>query len=254
MRKAVLVAALVSASAWAAVPPALFQGASESKWTVTKGDAPAGTVTLLNSANGSRAEYRAAAKAPVIVLLGGSGKVWLRVSGGDVELATDKTTGVEKTVLPALMLPYTTTPADKADSKTGKISAYAFGSSKATYTHDAKGPLEIVVTTAGAKYVLKRTSHSTSNADASNFAVRPKAGAGSRLARLSGDLFGPSDTSVSATAGGRGVSGKGMKLKDGGNYDALLAVENRDEKWAAKMESALEEFQRDGKVGKAGQE
>ena len=254
MRKVVLLAALVTASAWAAAPPALFQGATESKWTVSKADAPAGTVTLLTSASGSRAEYRAAPKSPVVVLLGGSGKVWLRVTGGDVELASDKTTGLQKSVLPALMLPYTTATTDKADVKTGKLTSFAFGSSKATYTYDAKGPAEIVVMSGGTRYVLNRTSHSTSNADASNFAVRPKAGAGSRLARLSGDLFGPSDTSVSATAGGRGVSGKGMKLKDGGNYDALLAVENRDEKWAAKMESVLEEFQRDGKVGKAGKE
>jgi hypothetical protein len=253
MRKA-LFAVLVAASAFAATPPALFQGGTESKWTLSKGATPAGTVTLLTSAAGTRAEYRAVAKSPVVVLLGGSGKVWMRTTGGDVELASDKSTGPERIVLPALLLPYTISPADKAEAKDGKVSAYSFGASKATYTYDAKGPLEINVTSGGVKYVLKRTSQSTSNADASNFAVRPKSGAGSKLSRLSGDLFGPSDTSVSATAGGRGVSGKGMKLNDGGNYDALLAVETRDEKWSAKMEQALDEFQREGKVGKGGKE
>lgn len=251
MRKAVLLALLVAATAWAAPP--LFPGATESKWTLTKGGAAAGTVTLLTSATGTRAEYRAAAKAPVVVLLGGNGKLWVRETGGDVELSS-KSAGVEKSVLPALLLPVTTTAADKVDAKDGKIASYAFGSSKAAYKSDAKGPLEIEVTAGGTKYVLKRTAQSTSNADKSNFAIRPKAAAGSKLARLSGDLFGSSDTSVSATAGGRGVSGKGMKLNDGGNYDALLAVETRDEKWAANMDTALEEFQREGKVGKGGQE
>jgi hypothetical protein len=251
MKKAVLFAVLVAATAWAAPP--LFQGSTESKWTITKGGADAGTVTVLTSATGTRAEYRAGAKAPVVVLLGGNGKLWLRESGGDVELATKKG-GIEQTVLPALLLPITSTPADKVDAKDGKLATYTFGSSKATYTNDAKGPSQVEVTAGGTKYILKRTSQSTSNADKSNFAVRPKAAAGTKLARLSGDLFGSSDTSVSATAGGRGVSGKGMKLNDGGNYDALLAIENRDEKWAANMDTALAEFQREGKVGKGGQE
>ena len=41
-----------------------------------------------------------------------------------------------------------------------------------------------------------------------------------------------------------------MKLNDGGNYDAVLALETRDEKWRAKLDGALEEFQKEGNVGK----
>src|SRR5213076_2254537 len=101
-------------------------------------------------------------------------------------------------------------------------------------------------------YVATRTSLTNSNADASNFTIRPKKSAASRLARLSGDLLGPSDTSVSATAGGRGVGTKGLKLNDGGDYDAVAKLENRDAAWHEKLDDALAEFQKDGKVGKNG--
>jgi len=104
----------------------------------------------------------------------------------------------------------------------------------------------------GAYTPLKtRTSLSTSSADASNFTIRPKKTAASKLARLSGDLLGPSDTSVAATAGGRGVGTKGLKLNDGGDYSAVEKLENRDAAWKEKMGSALSEFQKDGKVGKS---
>lgn len=201
----------------------LFNTPTESKWTVTKGGAAAGSVTLLTGKNTVRAEYRATAKAPVVVFLGGAdGKVWVRESGGDVELASFKG-GAEKSFLPALL----------------------FTDAKAKYTKDAKGAAQVDVN----GYVLKRSSLATSNADASNFAIRPKKGAASRLARLSGDLLGPSNSKVSATAGGRGVGTKGLKLADGGDYEAVEAIENRDAAWAEKMSDALAEFQKDGKVG-----
>src|SRR2546428_3088619 len=88
--------------------------------------------------------------------------------------------------------------------------------------------------------------------DVSISATRQKKGPPPRLARLSGDLLGPSDTSVSATAGGRGVGTKGVKLNDGGNYDAVAKLENRDATWHEKLDNALAEFQKDGKVGKNG--
>lgn len=201
----------------------LFSTPTESKWTVTKGGQAAGSVTLLTSAAGARAEWRASAKSPVVVFLGSKDKIWVRGSGGDVELAQYKG-GVEKSIVPALL----------------------FTDSKATYTKDAKGPSEVKVS----GYVAKRTTLVASKADASQFAVRPKKGAASRLARLSGDLLGPSKSNVSATAGGRGVGTKGLKLADGGDYEAVESIENRDAAWAEKMSDALAEFQKDGKVGK----
>ena len=104
------------------------------------------------------------------------------------------------------------------------------------------------------QYTLTRTSLTSSNADASNFAVRPMKSASSRLARLSGDLLGPSDTSVAATAGGRGVGTKGLKLNDGGDYGAVEKLENRDAAWKEKLATALTEFQKAGKIGKSREE
>lgn len=202
----------------------LFNTPTETKWTVTKGGAAAGTVTLLTGKSGVRAELRATPKSPVIVFLGSNNKVWVRESGGDVELSAYKGTGIEKSILPALL----------------------YTDAKAKYTKDAKGVSQVDVN----GYVLKRTTLAASSADASNFTVRPKKGAASQLARLSGDLLGPSSSSVSATAGGRGVGTKGLKLADGGDYAAVESIENRDAAWSEKMGEALAEFQKDGKVGK----
>jgi hypothetical protein len=201
----------------------LFNTPTESKWTVTKGGTAAGTVTLLTSSGGgARAELRATAKSPVVVFLGGKdNKVWVRESGGDVELAQYKG---EKSLIPALL----------------------FTDAKAKYTKDAKGVSQVELN----GFVAKRTSLATSNADASNFAIRPKKSAASRLALSAGSILGPSNSKISATAGGRGVGTKGLKLADGGDYEAVESIENRDAAWAEKMSDALAEFQKDGKVGK----
>jgi hypothetical protein len=193
-------------------------GGTESKWTVTHGKTTLGTVTLLTSGSGAaRAEWRAAGKSATTVFLLGNGKTWLRESGGDVDTSTFKPTAPEHTIAPALL---------RVDpSKESKV------------TIDS--------------YSATRTSLTSSNADASNFTIRPKKGAASRLARLSGDLLGPSDTSVAATAGGRGVGTKGLKLNDGGDYGAVAKLENRDAAWKDKLAPALDEFQKEGKVGKA---
>ncbi len=203
----------------------LFSIPTESKWTVTKGTTTAGTVTLLTSAKGVRAEWRASApKSPLIVFLGQSDKVWVRETGGDVELSAYKG-GMEKSIIPALL----------------------FTDAKARYTKDAKGPSVVEV----AGYKLTRKSLASSNADASNFAIRPKKSAATRLASLSGGLLGPSQSTVSATAGGRGVGTKGLKLADGGDYAAVESLEIRDAGWKEKMDDALAAFQKEGKVGKA---
>ncbi|HJT16384.1 MAG TPA: hypothetical protein VJ853_03305, partial [Thermoanaerobaculia bacterium] len=191
-------------------------GNTESKWTVTHGKTTVGTVTLLTSSFGAaRAEWRANSKTTVFLL--GNGKTWLRETGGDVDISTFKPTAPEHTIVPALL--------------------------RVDPTKETKVTID--------SYIATRTSLTSSNADASNFAIRPKKGAASRLARLSGDLLGPSDTSVAATAGGRGVGTKGLKLNDGGDYGAVANLENRDAAWKDKLGTALDEFQKEGKVGKA---
>ncbi len=160
----------------------------------------------------------------MVVFLGSNDKVWVRESGGDVELSAYKGTGAEKSILPALL----------------------YTDAKARYAKDAKGVSQVDVN----GYVLKRTTLATSSADASNFAIRPKKGAATRLAGLSGGLLGSSKSTVSATAGGRGVGTKGLKLADGGDYAAVEAIENRDAAWSENLGEALAEFQKEGKVGK----
>lgn len=249
MRRAAFASALLLAVSAFAAPP-LFKGSTESKWTVARGSSTAGTLTVLTSGSGTRAEFRAAS-GPATIFLGGQGKVWMRTASGDVELATISAETPASIVAPSLLLPFTTTPSDAVQAQSGNVSSYSYRGQKATYTYDAKGPARVEIASAGGKYTLTRTSMATSRADASNFEVRPKKGAASRLARLSGDLLGSSDTNVSATAGGRGAGTKGLKLKDGGDYAAVEKVETRDAGWKPKLDAALEEFQKDGKVGKA---
>jgi hypothetical protein len=211
MAMAVLAAAVVVA--------ATAGSGTESKWTVTNGGKSVASVTLLTSSSGSRGEWKAGGGTAPVIFLASKGQTWVRQTGGDVEIASYKG-GEEKTIVPALLR------IDANGTKTMKVAA---GSTTNTLT---------------------RTSLSTSNADASNFAVRPKKGASSTISRLSGDLFGQSSSGVSATAGGRGVGNSGMKLKDGGDYDAVAALEKRDTTWKASLDQALQEFQKDGKVGK----
>jgi hypothetical protein len=201
----------------AALMTATAYGA-ESKWTVMHGSTQVATVTLLTSGQSARAEWKkGAASAPVIFIRAGA-RTWVRATGGDIEVGSYKG-GEEKTILPALLVV-------DANRTTVKV---ASGSTS---------------------YTLSRTSFSPHSPDASTFTVRPRQGAATRLARLSGDLLGPTSSGASATAGGRGASGKGLKLDDVGNYDALAKVESRDDAWRKNLDAALDEFQKDGKVGK----
>lgn len=222
----ILLAAVLAAA------PALFDGATESKWTISKNGAPAGTATLLTGAKGARVEVKSDPKKPATVFLASNGKVWLRTTGGDVDFATISAMTDESTVAPALL-----------------AVSESYRGAKAKYTRDAKGPSKIEITSGGTKYTLTRTAVGASNADASNFAIRPKKGAASQLAKLSGDLLGTSKGNASATAGGRGAAPI-VKLDDGGDYAALETLETRDAQWRATLDPALEEFQKDGKVGK----
>ena len=207
---------LVIAIAAAALLMAAAPNGTESKWDVKKGSTTVATVTLLRAGSGQRAEWKTSAKAAPIVLIAAEGTLWIRESGGDVQ-SKDYKGGIETSIVPGIM---------KSGEKAAKV--------------DLAGG-----------YVATRTSLVSRNIDASEFTVRPKKTATQRLARLSGDLFGSSTTSgASATAGGRGAGGSGLKLKDGGDYDQLTKLENRDAAWKTKLDAALAEFQKDGKVGK----
>jgi hypothetical protein len=232
-----------------AVEP-LFSSASESKWAVTKGSKSIGTITLLTSPSANRAEFRGPS-GTVATMLGGNNSVWVRASGGDVDFATMSAATPENTATAALLLPFTPGKGDAVEMKNGKVSRYKFRGATADYTFDGKGPVRVDIDLGGQKITLKRTSVSSSSADAATFAIRPRKSAASKLARLSGDLLGPSDTSVSATAGGRGAGTTGLKLKDGGDYTAVAKLEKRDAAWKAKLDKALTDFQKTGQVGKA---
>ncbi|MEO6260284.1 MAG: hypothetical protein ABIP63_08015 [Thermoanaerobaculia bacterium] len=247
----ILLMMMFAASAALASPPPLFNSPTESRWSVVSGGKTLGKLTVLTGTSGSRAEWKPSAGGATTVLLGGGGKAWLRVTGGDTEIASMSSNPIEFLAALPLLLPFSVTAAERFELKDGKPRSYEFRGAKASYQFDAKGPSDIDVSSGGTKYSIKRLSISASNADASNFTIRPRKGAASRLARLSGDLLGPSDSSVSATAGGRGVGTKGLKLKDGGDYEAVQKLEARDDGWRSKLDTALEEFQKDGKVGKS---
>lgn len=250
-REWLFAAAMTLAASVATAAPALFSGATESKWTVTKAGKPIGTVTLYTSGSATRADWRGdAAKTSSTTFLGGQNKVWVRAAGGDSELETINMTDAANVVAPALLLPFTISPNMPVEAKGGKVVSYAYRGAKATYTYDDKGPSRIEVKNADGTYVATRTSLAAGSAAAATFELHPKKSAGSKLARLSGDLLGTSDASVSATAGGRGVGHEGLKLSDGGDYDAVAKLERRDANWKSKLDAALAEFQKDGKVGK----
>ena len=250
MRRILSLLMMFAASAALAAAPVLFNSPTESKWSVSSGGKALGKLTVLTGTSGSRAEWKPSAGGATTILLGSGGKVWLRSTGGDIDLASISANSVETIIAPPLLLPFSITGAEKVELKNGKPRTYEFRGAKASYQYDEKGASDIDISSGETKYTMKRLTISASNADASNFAVRPKKGAASRLARLSGDLLGSSDTSVSATAGGRGVGTKGLKLKDGGDYAAVQKLEARDDGWRSKLDTALEEFQKDGKVGK----
>ncbi|MFZ2490329.1 MAG: hypothetical protein WA208_02485, partial [Thermoanaerobaculia bacterium] len=138
---ALLVAALVAVVPLSASP--LFDGATESKWNVKKGDNQVAVITLLTSDDATRAEWRAGTRTPPVVFIAADRKIWVRQTGGDIELSAYKGDGIESHIVPALLLPAMTAASDKTSSKGGKLDSYAFSSGKATYHHDAEGPSSV---------------------------------------------------------------------------------------------------------------
>lgn len=248
MRRATVLLAVLALAAISYAATALFNAPAESKWTVTSGGKQVATITLLTDGRSVRAEWKGNS-GPATVFLGANEKTWVRSEGGDIELSSYKS-GVDRSVAPALLLPYTTTPTDRIATEKGKPSSYSFLTSKATYAWDKSGVASVQVSTGGSAYTLSRQSvGKLSSNDASLFAVRPKKRAASTIASAAGNLFGTSNTNVSATAGGRGVSG--FKLADGGDYAAVDKILTRDDEAKDKLPDALEKFQEEGKVGRA---
>jgi hypothetical protein len=239
---------LMTAAAAHAAP--LFTTTTESTWSVRSGKDDVAKVTVISDGARVRAEWKARSGENV-TLVGIDNKLWVKATGGDVAFASWKGGATEKAILPALLLPIVTSTSDKVALKSGKVSTYAYGASTATYTFDATGPSSIAVTSGGKSWTVARAaSTKPAKLDAMLFEVRPKQGMSGRLARAAGGLLGPSDSSVSATAGGRGVE-KGAKFADGGDYEALEKLEARDEEWQETLPSTLAKFQKEGKVGEA---
>ena len=233
-----------------AASPALFNSSTESRWDVTNASGPVASIVMLTDGPSVRVEWKSDPTRPATVLIGTGGKTWVRQSGGDVDLGTWNGK-LEKSVGAALLVPHKTTAADKVVEEKGRITRSTFGNSSATFTWDDKGPAKVVVRTADGEYTMSRRAVGVPRIqDASLYKVRPQKEVAGRMASLSGDLFGAEDRQVSATAGARGV-GKGSRFRDGGNYDALVAIETRDDSWKAQMQKALEEFQEEGKIGSA---
>ncbi|HUP66294.1 MAG TPA: hypothetical protein VM557_13540 [Thermoanaerobaculia bacterium] len=243
---AAVVVILVMVALLAHAAPPLFPAASESQWTVSSGGAQVATIALLTDGKSVRAEWKSG-QVPV-VFVGTDSKVWVKRSGGDVELASHDG-GIESLIAPALLLPYTASTSSKTELSGGRTSIYTYPGAKASYKYDGNAPLSVEIAAGGKTYLVTRTGlKKPASVDASLYTVRPKTTATSQISRLAGNLLGPSDRKVSATAGGRGVKPV-TKLADGGDYDALQQLEERDAAWKESMGEALLEFQQSGRVG-----
>ena len=194
---------------------------TESKWSVARGSTNIATITLLKSGSDARAEWKKDAKSAPITFFLSKGKLYVRETGGEIDLDAYKG-GEEKAIVAALL---------KADPSALKM---------------------LKVAANGATYTLERTSVANRDMDSATFTVRPKKSAASRLALMSADFLGPSSSGTSATAGGKGVTI--VKLDERGDYAALQALENRDEKWRENLDKSLAEFQKSGKVGRSREE
>lgn len=246
----IMLCLLIAGTIFAA--PAFFTSPTETKWSVIHAGKALGSIALITDGKSVRAEWSGDPKAPKILFIGASGKIWVRSAAGDLELG-DYRGAAEKTIVPALLLPFTVSGSDKLTFEKGKTASYEFNTgahTRAVYQYDAKGLSAATVTSGGKTFQLQRTSLAPGGSSSALYEVRPRKGAATKIARLSGDLFGPADRSVSATAGGRGVE-KGASFADGGDYNALSLLEARDEIWKKNLEAALTEFQDEGKVGAA---
>src|SRR5687768_13203117 len=255
MKRFMAVSLLLAASAVTA-GQSLFTSSTKSEWSVL--DAKGTTIakaTLTTDGAKSRLDWKPTSGAQTS-FVGSDGKIYVKGAAADSDFASYK--GSEKTLVPALLLPATATGKDKIkpDATTKKVEEYSWGGGFASYTYDAKGASLIAVNVGPTKYTFKRVSVANAPADATLYAVKMKASAGSRFAGLAKKATnvaaGPSDSSASASAGASGVGKGGVVLDDGGDYDALDAILEADDAQESAREKKLKKFQAEGKVGKAG--
>ena len=194
-----------------------------------------------------RVDWKPSAGAPAS-FVGTNGKIWMKGTGGDDELAKAKVDAASRAIVPALMLPTTTSSADKVATSGTKVTSYGYSGGSATYTYDAKGPQKIDVTAGATKYTLTRDSIAAgTGAMATFYEVKPKASRLGTLRAMAGGLTGASDTSVSASAGARGMD-PATAMKEGINLGLVDELIARD---AKSIDSDLKKFQKEGKVGGA---
>lgn len=253
MKRFIAVSTLLVATALTA-GQALFTSSTKSEWSVV--DAKGATIaraTLTTDGSKSRLDWKPATGA-ASSFVATDGKIYVKGAGNDSELSSYK--GSEKSLVPALLLPTTTSAKDKVTASGAKPGSYIFGASNATYTFDAKGASSIALNVGPQKYKLVRNSVGKAAADTTLYAVNAKASAGSRFANIARKATniaaGPSDSSASASAGASGVGKGGVALDDGGDYDALDAILAADDKQQQTREKKLKKFQQEGKVGQAG--
>lgn len=253
MKRFIAVSMLLVASALIAGQP-LFTSSTKSEWSVadSKGKMIA-KATLTTDGKKSRLDWKPVSGA-ASSFVAADGKIYVKGSATDSELTTYR--GSEKALVPALLLPTTTTASDKVTASGAKPSSYIFGGSNAAYTFDAKGAASIALNVGPQKYTIKRESVGAAAADAKLYAVNVKASATSRFANIARKATniaaGPSDSSASASAGASGVGKGGVALDDGGDYAALDAILASDDEQQSAREKKLKKFQQEGKVGKAG--
>lgn len=224
----------------------LFRTPTRSTWTVARDGKPDGKVELSTSGNMARADW-APATGSQVTLIGRDAKVWVRGDDGDVELKESDASGF----LAAVLLPVTTSSRNRVHEENGQVATYNFGGHVASYVWDGNVPASITVRSDGTEWQLRRTAMSPGSIAAATFEVRPRQGRGGRFASMAGNLLGPSDKQVSATAGVSGVDPKGIRLQDGGDWAALEKAEEMKEEFAADGR-ALSEFQKSGGVGAEG--
>src|SRR5262249_25088231 len=149
-----------AAAAFAAAPgPGVVAPGTQSTWSATSGGKTFGVMTLLTSSNAARAEWKPSSggkAATTTVYIADGKKIWVRATGGDIELAVFSTNFVEQIAAEALLA-------------RGRPASATIRGAKVTYTYNGKGAtrIEFGATT------LTRTSIASSSADASNFVVRP---------------------------------------------------------------------------------
>lgn len=226
----------------------LFRTPARTSWTVARNGADAGKLELSTSGSMVRADW-APSSGNASTFIGRDGKVWVRSSDGDVDIAAAKDPA--SSFVPALLLPVTTGSRDKVAEDGARVSSYSFGRSTASYEWDASGPAKVSVREGSDTWTLQRTGIRPGSIASATFEVRPKQGRGGRLASMAGNLLGSSNRDVSATAGVSGVDPKGIRLDDGGDWTALASAEEMNDEFTAD-EKALAEFQKSGRIGPAG--